>query len=383
MSDANRIRIAYKAETVYGTVPASSSLPEVRLTGESLKQDTQSENSAEIRRDRQIAEVVRTNIAVSGDINFEFSATTFVDFLQWTLQSAGWSTVITVTASTISASSVDNSINDSAAGFGSLAAGQWIKVSGFAVNQTNNGYFKIVSKTSTKIVLSHGATLITEAAGASVTIRMGAQIVNGVTLTSATMERNYADLTNIFARYTGCCFDNMSLAISAENIITGSFGIIGKKETSETASFGSGYDAQGTDPIMNGIDHVLKVIEGGTEMDATSWSFQLNNNLRGRTQISDLGQVSVGSGTCECSGTLQAYFTTAAIMNKYLGFTATSLAIIVYDGTKGYVIEFPNIRFTNGQRTGGGLNQDIIADLTWSASRHATEDVTIRIAQIT
>lgn len=382
MSDSNRIRMAYKVESTYGTVPSSSNLPELRLTAESLHQETSVEVSGEIRRDRQTADVMRSNIGVSGDINFELSAESFDDFLQWTLQAAGWSSPVTVSASTISAANADNSFNDSANGFTALAVGQWIRVTGF-INAANNGVFKIVSRTNAKIVVSNGALpLVTESAGAPITIRMGDQIVNGVTLNSVHFERKYDDLVNTFARYSGCCFDGMSLAVNAEAIITGGFNVIGKAESSQSASFGSGYTVQNTNPVLNAVDHVLRIQEGGTEMDATSWSFQLSNNLRTRLQISDLGPVSIGSGTCEVSGTLQAYFTTAALMNKKLNFNASSLAIIIWDGSKGYVIEFPRIRYTGGQRVAGGQNQDILADMTWQAYRHETEDVTIRIAKL-
>jgi hypothetical protein len=382
MSDSNRIRVAYKVETTFGSTPASSAIQELRLTSESLHQEVAVETSGEIRRDRQIAEVVRSNISVAGDINFEFSATSYNDFLQWTLQSAGWSSLVTVTGTTLSAASGDQSFNDSANGFGTLQVGQWIRVTGFAT-AANNGVFKIVTKpTNGKITVTAGTTLITESAGPSVTIKMGEQVVNGTTLNSVHFERKYDDLTNIFARYTGVCFEGMSLAVNAESLITGGFSVIGKAEVSQTTSFGSSYTAPGTNPILNAIDHVLRITESNVEVDCTSWSFQLANNLRPRLQISDLGAVSVGAGTCEVSGTVQMYFNSSSVMDKMLGFTATSLAIILWDGTNGYVIEFPRVRFTGGQRVAGGQNQDIIADMSWQAYRHETEDVTIRIARL-
>jgi len=70
---------------------------------------------------------------------------------------------------TVSAANADNSFNDSASGFGSFIAGQWIKVSGF-INDANNSYFKIASVTASKIVVS-GGTLVTEVAGPSIFLR--------------------------------------------------------------------------------------------------------------------------------------------------------------------------------------------------------------------
>jgi len=62
---------------------------------------------------------------------------------------------------TISASSVDNSFNITSAEFPLLVAGDLVKVSGF-VDPANNGTFTVVSRTTTKVIVS--ATLVTEAA---------------------------------------------------------------------------------------------------------------------------------------------------------------------------------------------------------------------------
>lgn len=55
MSDTNRIRLAYGAESTYGTAPSGNPAKELRLTSESLKQDTGTVTSGEIRNDRNIS----------------------------------------------------------------------------------------------------------------------------------------------------------------------------------------------------------------------------------------------------------------------------------------------------------------------------------------
>lgn len=382
MSDTNRIRLAWLVESTYGTTPSSSSLSEVALTGESLSQDTQTQNSARIRRDRMIDDVVRANIGVSGDINFELTASNFDTFMQYALQSAGWSSpvVLATESSTISFATSDNSINDSGNGFGSAVVGQWIRITG-ASNAANNGLAKVVSKTAGKIVCSNITFVLESAGDGDVSITMGAQIVNGVSLSSIHAERKYEDLTNIFARYAGLCFEGMSLAVNSEAMITGSFSLMGKSETSAAASFGSGYTAPSNKSVMNAVDHVKKVTVGGTVTGVTALSFALANNLRGRTQVASLGPVSVGSGTCDVSGTAQLYFATQTLMDKYLNFESTTLSLCIDDGTNAFVFEFPNIRFTSGKRVAGGVNQDIIADLAWTAFRNSSEDIQIRIAR--
>ncbi len=81
---------------------------------------------------------------------------------------AGWILPAVIAAkTTLSASATDNSFNDSANGLPEVVAGDIIKTAGF-VQAANNGQFVVVSRTAGKIIV--GNTLVTEAAGASVTI---------------------------------------------------------------------------------------------------------------------------------------------------------------------------------------------------------------------
>ena len=80
---------------------------------------------------------------------------------------------LTYTAGTISASSTDNSINDSANAFPAFVAGDKITIQGFTGTTSNNGVGVVVSRTVSKIVIAE-LTLTTDAAGESVTI-FGAQ----------------------------------------------------------------------------------------------------------------------------------------------------------------------------------------------------------------
>lgn len=75
----------------------------------------------------------------------------------------------TYTATTISAASADNSINDSANLLPFCYPGASIFISGFTGTAGNNGLATVVSRTASKIVIS-GITLVTDAAGESVSL---------------------------------------------------------------------------------------------------------------------------------------------------------------------------------------------------------------------
>lgn len=85
---------------------------------------------------------------------------------------------LTYSAGTISAANADNSINDSANTFPAFAAGDIISVTGFTGTAANNGVYRVVSRTVSKIVLEGGpVTLTNDAAGETVTVtKLGSNV---------------------------------------------------------------------------------------------------------------------------------------------------------------------------------------------------------------
>ncbi len=381
VSDTNRVQLACVEETSFGVKVTGSNLQILRHTGETLKQETGIQVSQEIRSDRQIADVARTSIHASGQINYEMSYGAYDDLLAAALMSAGWSSPETVgPITTIAAVATGNTFTDSGNGLADLDVGQWIKVSGFS-NAANNGFFKLVSVAAGEIQVS-GGTLVDESASPSVTITQGGQIVNGTTKTSFNIERTFSDLTGELSLFTGMMVDTLSLNAALNAMITGSVGFIGSREESLAASGGTGYDAAATGEVMNGVDDITGLLEGGAVLNAQSVSFTLANNLRAREKLGHLGAFDMGTGTVNVTGTLEAYFESATLFDKYLNYTATSLSLVLLDGAgNAYVIDLPNARFTDGSRQAGAQNQDVLANLSFQAFRHATEAVTIRIAR--
>jgi len=357
-------------------------LKELRITGEGLAQETDIVLSNEMRSDRQKAEVVRTNIRASGDINFELSYDDFDVLFAAALQSAGWSDLVTDTQITFSTDSGDNSVNDSGSGFVAKGyeADQWILISGFTT-AANNGLFKIVSVAVGKLVLE-GGTVVTEIAGDAVTIVQGRYIENGTTFRSFTFEKEFSDLAAVFSIFLGMALDGVSLNVKVGEIITGSLNLVGKSEDSAAATVAVASEDPGGYELLNAIDNVTALLENMTEIEITAFAFTLKNNLRARPIVGALGPDSIGSGSIEISGTLTAYFESKGLMDKYLDFDTTQLTLQLQDGDGNrYVIDLPEVRLTAGRQVAGGTNSDIIADMQFAAFLDATEGVTIRIAK--
>jgi hypothetical protein len=81
MADSNSADFAFVEEATWGTTPASA-LQTLRITGESLTDQEESTESAEVLSDRQLRDVIRTGRFSQGDISFELSAGTLDTLLE-------------------------------------------------------------------------------------------------------------------------------------------------------------------------------------------------------------------------------------------------------------------------------------------------------------
>jgi hypothetical protein len=212
----------------------------------------------------------------------------------------------------------------------------------------------------------------------------GGQITNGTTMTSYSIEKAFTDNSSDYALYTGCVVDSMALNVTTEAVVTGSFTFLGAKGESLSSAQAGSYTAATTKDVMNSIDDVTGVMEGDTYVNrnVTAWSMALANNLRPRLEVGSLGAVSIGTGTCNVTGTLQGYYADSTLLDKYLAFNDSALAIVFEDvDGNGYIVDCPKVIYTSAQRVAGGQNQDIIADLSWEAVMHDDELITIRLVK--
>jgi hypothetical protein len=103
-------------------------------------------------------------------------------------------------------------------------------------------------------------------------------------------------------------------------------------------------------------------------MNVTQLDLSIANNLRQRLVVGELGAVSMGAGQFTVTGTLQAYYESKTLFNKFLNQTATQLAFILQDAAgNAYIIDMPAVKYSDGTRNPTGKNTDIIANLPFTA----------------
>lgn len=385
MSITDRVRVSIAEEPSFG-VPSTGTYTDLWITGESLKLETQSIASNEIRPDRMIVEHVRSSIRAAGAVNFELSYGSYDMLFEAALFSSGWSTPpANVSGTTLAFTDLGAglmALADSNTGLGGIVVNSWIEINGAAA-AGNNGIFKVtfVSAGAINYLNPNG---VTASAGATVTVRSGAQIVNGLESRSFAIIREYTDLANQLVLFNGLEIDKMNLNITAEQLITGSLEFMGKNEESLSSTIASGYTAVNSNQILNAIDHIDGVMQGAehSSIKITSVTLAIDNNLRQRSVVGEVGPESFGAGKTVVTGTVNMFLSSSTLIDLYLSWTATSLAFKVVDNSGNtYVFELPQIKFTRGERVAGGVNQDIIASFDWSCERKASEDVMIRIVR--
>jgi hypothetical protein len=375
-ADSNRAQVFAMEEVTWGDIPATA-LDTLRFTGESLKFAIETITSNEIRYDRQVSDLVQVGAEANGGINWELSYGA-VDLLLEGALFSDWEAEKTITDTTISAANADSSFNDSGSGFPSFSVGQWIKVSGFTGDPSNNGFFKVVTATAAKITVD--GTLVDDAAGESVTIK-GTMIRNGITKKSYVVEKQFADITQ-FISYTGMVVADMSLEVNAGAILTGVFNFMGKSGVRAGTTVGTGGpNAAPTNDVMNAVSNVLQVEEGGAASAAklSKLNLSLNNNLRALPQIGVLGAGAIGAGRIDVSGGLSAYFEDGVIYDKFVAATASSLSWRMQDvAGNAYILTLPKIKWTDADVVAGGLNQDVMTEMGLQAILDPTTGCSIQ-----
>lgn len=427
MSNADRTTLQIVEESTFGTKPGSG-FEKVRFTSESIARTTSVANSALIRDDRNIADVVRTNVSASGDIGQEFSVPDSgiqADLLE---ASIGAASQTAVTATVVnSAADFDlhafdashsspvptHGIQDpNGTALNAFAAGEWIRFE--PANNSNGadpfnaltgtisggGYFKVKSVVNSGESLDlEGSKIKTDAnVVATGHIREeDANFKNGVAERSFSIEKMFNDLAaDEGESATGMTVGSFNLSVSPESIVTNTFTFMGK-DVQHLGSLTTGSQVgASTQKILSAVDNVagiyiktattgeganLRPLDGVTSFDLT-----IENNLRTRTEIGELGAQSIGQGSINVSGSLTVYYDEDSgdvAENIYEGFEDSAISIVleeakvneaknfVVQGTKNptpaIIFEMPRVKITSLTRNATGTGSDVMAEIGFTA----------------
>ncbi|QDQ26704.1 hypothetical protein FNU76_10195 [Chitinimonas arctica] len=368
MSFANtsRATLAFVEEAIPGVTPPGGDHKALRFTGESFDPQRTKTKSDEIRDDRQTNGMTTTAIDPGGAFNLEWSYKEYDDFLRGLLQGVWVSTAAaisaTFTATTLTAAS--------GTPFAALVTGQWIRISG-AATPANNGWFRILARTSSTVLTFAAATFTAEGPTAAVSVN-SARLSNGVKEATFTIERQLNDVGQFFT-YTGLLPAKFTLQGDSTSKLTGSFEFKGRAESSGPATGLPGIKTPSqTYPITNGVRSVQGLMEGGVAMTGVtlkSFSLVVDNAPINATAIGTLGNADISAGSIAVTVSMEAYFSTGAagLKAKYDTDTETSFAFRVVDTAgNGYAFTFPMGQVSKFSCNAGQINQYCMASVEFT-----------------
>jgi len=393
MGDANRVTLRYWEESTWGEITGTPTFTDIRMVSEGLKGTKQTEMSEEIRSDRQIPGIIRTGEASEGPVNFELSMVTYEDWFRGLFMAAAFSAGVAVlTAEAVNVTGATNLFTKAATTWDTTpTAGMWVRVSGFTGGDAvNNGYFKVSvspAPTTTAFTVDNGDDLI-DATGSAETITQGAQIVNGVALTSFAIERENEDLSGVFMQYLGMTPSSFTLDIPVDGRITGNFTFMGKQEQTSAVTAGDGSPTATNDnPVVSSANDIQFINIDHGSVCLMSGSVEITNNIREIRCAGELSLNSVGAGRFGITGDLELLFTSLTQKDKYLAHTASGFAIAIEDAEtggalalgNGMVLEIPSYQMSDDETVAGGVDTEVVESISFEALMDPTELITARL----
>ena len=172
----------------------------------------------------------------------------------------------------------------------------------------------------------------------------------GTTFRSFTFERLFGNLdTPEYHRTEGAVINSLSLEVSPNQMVTGSFGVVGEDlaiATSEVASSTYSADA-GNIPFDS---FTGSITEGGSSIaTVTSLSLNVDNGVEPRFAVGSPITLEPSVGRINVTGTCTVYFTSKTLYEKFLNETESEIVLTLTD-LDGNDLEFdlPRIKYTAG-----------------------------------
>ena len=209
---------------------------------------------------------------------------------------------------------------------------------------------------------------------------------NGTTKKYFTFEELYeAGATDQYKRLTGVQIDTMSLSIAANQIVTGSFGVMGFGEPSlaQAAIASSSYTNPNSNPVLSASnDFASFSMTSVTSPKIQSIDLNITNNLRNQPVVGDIDPVGMGSGRFDVTGSITMYFENNEAYDLFLANTYTDLSFTIGGASElKYDVSIPNIKFTSASIEAAGNDTDVPLTLEFGAVMDASQEHTIELTR--
>jgi hypothetical protein len=189
---------------------------------------------------------------------------------------------------------------------------------------------------------------------------------NGSTLKSFYLEKQFLDNGAIIG-IRGAVFNELNLAFTANNPVTGQFGLLAQYDQKEAVTRGTAVVNPATDSVMRSGADVGSLLLDEVAFPAAIQSLNLaiRNNI---TPESRIGLDYPGAWHLQSfgvSGSMTCYFPDLDLYDKFKAFTSHALSVRVANEAGELTIGLPAFRIMGYPTNIAGQNQDIMAELTF------------------
>ena len=210
---------------------------------------------------------------------------------------------------------------------------------------------------------------------------------NGTDKKSFSFEKRFTvgEASYEFFRYTGMMANTMSLSVSNKQIITGSFGMLGKGgSVAQAIISGATYGEGNSEDVMSASSQFGTLGVGSLSHTPSLLSLELNisNNLRGQPKLGSVDLGGVGFGRFEVTGSLEAYFENSDVYDLFLANSAFALSFVLGSVTsKKYSFDMGTVKITDADVVAGGNNQDMVSKVSFQALYDTSDTASIVITR--
>lgn len=208
----------------------------------------------------------------------------------------------------------------------------------------------------------------------------------GTVRRSMTLLRQFTDQVagdKPYHLFKGCELNTLNLSVVAENIVTGSFGVMGKTPDVQGDLTSLGVPTFASDSTTEPFDAFTGTIKEGEVASGiiTELNLSLTNNLESRFVIGEDSTLEHSIGRSNITGSINAYFQNATLLEKFLNETESSIEFTLTDpANNSYTILLPKIKYTGGQPDVSGQGS-IPINLPFQAIYDATEASNIKVTR--
>lgn len=207
----------------------------------------------------------------------------------------------------------------------------------------------------------------------------------GTTPKFFSIEDAATDITQ-FRLFTGMAVSSLAVSIRPNQMVTGTFSMVGKDMTISGTSVDATKTAASGNAPFDAYSGALSIGNAGGSLSSsaivTGIDFTLNNALAPTFVVGSASTPQLEYGMATVEGTITAYFEDATLINRFINETETGLQVVVDDptGSSDYTWLFPRVKI-NGASVPVDNPTSRIVTLPFVALYDTTEATNIKLTR--